>query len=217
MIEYFNLKKSLYYPSCGTDFDVMNDQRIFHFVYSDYKMTPDLVLDSLRLHKEFKLMYSEYIDRNQLFDKGFRYFHKTYTSTKYFSYYCVLFRESDSSLISLLYINMESVHTYYNLYSRNMCSPEVVFFRRIGVGFGGGWTDYYENQGFMYRIIVGNPYGLPSRIFSDVHIDWNMYDRIWTKRYQGDRMYVYVHNGRVGDVGRGYGMYPPICGGMFSR
>jgi len=188
------LKDSLYYPASARDGDPVRylGGFIHSFVYVDYSIEHDDVLASLHdEHHRFRgynLMWCREISERELAPNGWKPIPPdlerdgnpktriSWMKRPPYALWAVLERRPEfgedhgPDRLSLLFICGDGVATFQALYHGNHCAPEVVAIIQPGLGFGGNWTDFRNQDRIFGRSVLQNPYGKPNYL---LYGGWN--------------------------------------------
>ena len=70
-------------------------------------------------------------------------------------------RDHGPEYISFLFIGGEGVAVYHGLYVENHIAPLFLVLIQSDAGMARNWTHFGDGNGFMHRVVTGNPAGMP--------------------------------------------------------
>lgn len=169
------LEDSLYYPCCWFDGDPIKyfAGNVHSFIYVDYGVTKQsLAKEVARGLRGYKIRHQEVISQSQLTPNGWELmvnvdpedlrsleFHRSFMKTP-FSHWVIYERDLDFTeshgpeRISFLFICADGALTYQALYLQNEVVPAILAVIQPGHGFGGNYTNYYDNQRIFYKSVI---------------------------------------------------------------
>ncbi len=204
------LSNSLYYPSSGYDGTPIKyfSGNVHSFIYADYGFQQETL--EKNMHKGlwgYHLIHNESIQKNQFIPSAWKKLVrpdseerermdlcKTFMKPP-LAHWAVYERDLDCSethgpeRISLFFIGGDGAFTYQALYLHRKITPKILAVIQPGHGFGGNYTDFYDDKKLFYRSVIyrDEPDYYPEYFFTNIiYHSWlkhkNLLKRIHSKR-----------------------------------
>ncbi len=173
------LTNSVYYPACGDDGDPVKylGKQFQSFVYVDYGVGRDAVVQKLTQFTGYELEVSRELQRSDLVPNGwnpppFARMHRipdvvAQRIREPFAIWALYRRQPNydddhgPTGFSLLYIGGDGVATYHALFYTRQITSAVICLIQPGTGWGGNWTDFEAHDGPLAKLVLENPAGRP--------------------------------------------------------
>ena len=217
------LQDSLYYPCSGFDGAPIKyfAGNVHSFIYADYGRSQERFLISLQQGlRGYHLLHYEAINQKQLSPRDWKILvhpdqeelekMHSYRSfmKKPFAYWAVFERSPifpashGPERISFVHICGDGAFTYQALYLQNKIVPAILAVIQPGHGFGGNYTNYYDNQKLFYRSVIFKD---EAEYYPDIFVtntmfhDWNKHQNLLKKINSRNRLKIWELDKNIQD------------------
>lgn len=217
------LQDSLYYPCSGFDGAPIKyfAGNVHSFIYADYGRSQERFLISLQQGlRGYHLLHYEAIKQKQLSPRDWKILvhpdqeelEKMHSYRNFmkkpFAYWAVFDRSPifpashGPERISFVHICGDGAFTYQALYLQNKIVPAILAVIQPGHGFGGNYTNYYDNQKLFYRSVIFKD---EAEYYPDIFVtntmfhDWNKHQNLLKKINSRNRLKIWELDKNIQD------------------
>lgn len=220
------LRDSFFYPCCRFDGEPVRffSHYFKSYIFTDYEVSENKLLENLEVKSfsGYRLILNQSLGVEAFFlkentygylndDELARYLQKsssyglTNEKNKMERFFCkwLIFERLDhlnafhgAKRFSLLYLNEEGVKAFNYLYVANNLKPRALALIQPGYGFGGNWTDFFDQNGALARSALKNKAGTPK------YLIWGSSGKLWDRTQRWDAYGEYLGEYNNKSIGR---------------